>query len=274
MLPRCFGVYDFGDKKLLAVETEKVCVANNTLTFEDYLECRLFALTIEIFYNDGILSELLLFLSQFNINPFEFLKKVHDYRNELPDLLSAVYKEFLKETMEELWESESKLLNFAQNEEIIKRYMEGELGSNLIFKYKALAFIRYMAEIHEVALKTARDMVREKQIDEKGNTLLFLEELMKYSLFKKINLLETHHVYQDIFYFNLISAESDEFQGKPADWELTKPSTLRFDHDNRQKEIIDFHRQEFGVSIIGIGRILSRLHVKKMYRNVAAAAGN
>jgi radical SAM superfamily enzyme YgiQ (UPF0313 family) len=144
VLPRCYGIYEFGGNKLLSIETEKVCVANNTLTFEDYLECRLFALTIEIFSNDGILSELLSFLSQYGIMPYEFLKKIHDRRNELPGVLSELYKEFQKETIDELWDSEEELLEFAKKEDVIQKYVEGEYGSNLIFKYKAIPFVKYM----------------------------------------------------------------------------------------------------------------------------------
>jgi radical SAM superfamily enzyme YgiQ (UPF0313 family) len=274
VLPRCFGVYKFGETNLLSVETEKVCVANNTLTFEDYLECRLFALTIEIFYNDGILSELLSFIDRYDIMPYEFLKRVHDRRDGLPELLSGAYKDFLKETKEELWESEKLLLEYAKDEGIIKKLIEGELGSNLIFKYKALSFIKIMEDIHEVGLQVAKDIIREKQISDKDEISAFLDEFIKYSLYKKINLLECDLIYEDIFQYDLISAESGDLNGKPVDWKLIKPITLRFYHDNQQKEVINFHRQEFGMSIVGIGRILSRLHVKKMYRKVAAIKGN
>jgi len=274
VLPRCFGVYEFGGTKLLSVETEKVCVANNTLTFEDYLECRLFALTIEIFYNDGILSELLLFMAKYGITPYEFLKIVHDLRDGLPELLSGAYKDFLKETSGELWESENLLLEYAKDEAIIQKYIDGELGSNLIFKYKALSFIKFMGEIHEVGLQAAKDIISEKQFYDKDEILVFLDEFITYSLYKKINLLECDLVYEDMFQYDLISAESGDLNGKPADWKLIKPITLRFYHDNQQKEVINFHRQEFGMSIVGIGRILSRLHVKKMYRKVAAIKGN
>jgi radical SAM superfamily enzyme YgiQ (UPF0313 family) len=277
VLPRCFGVYEFGSDKIISVETEKVCVATDTLSFDDYIECRCFALTIEIFYNDGILSELLSCLSHCGILPYNFLKMVHDQRNELPEVLSQLYKEFMQETVDELWDSEDKLLEFAKNENIIKKYMEGEYGSNLIFKYKALAFIKYMREIHGVAFKAARDLIGKKPIAEKKELLEFLEELEKYSLFKKANVLETNQDFEDTFRYNFLAAELNDFKSQLNDLKFSKPVKFKFYHDKQQKDIIDGNAQEFGLSIVGIARILSRVHVKKMYRQVLMSddmAGN
>jgi radical SAM superfamily enzyme YgiQ (UPF0313 family) len=270
VIPRCFGVYDFGGTKLLSMETEEVAVSSNTLSLEDYLECRLFAFTITTFYNDGIMSELYAYLDQYGIKPYEFLKKIHDQRGELPQLLSEAYKEFLRETREELWDTEEKLLKYAKNEEVIKKYIDGEFGSNLIFKYKALAFVKFMDEIHEVALRAAKDIIRAKHVPDEEEALAFLDELIKYNLYKKMNLFETDLIYEDVFHYDFFAAEAVNFAGKPADWQSKQPITYKFFHDSKQKETINFHRQEFDMSVIGISRILTRLHIKKMYRNVTA----
>ena len=67
--PYCKSYQLFG--KFLCSEIDEICVANASMSFEDYLECRLFNLTVEIFYNDGIFQELLKFLRLHNISiPF------------------------------------------------------------------------------------------------------------------------------------------------------------------------------------------------------------
>ncbi len=270
VLPRCYGVYQFGSDKILSVETEKVCVANNTLTFDDYLECRLFALTIEIFYNDAVLAELLAFLGAYGIRPFEFLKRIHDRRTAFPRALQEMYNDFLRETGAELWDSEEELSAFAKSEQVIQKYVDGEYGSNLIFKYKALSFLKHMAEIHQAALDTAGEIIKEKNIEEPESALEFLEELMRYSLLRKNNLLETAPSYEETFTYDLAAAAAGGFQGQPGQWKLPDPEKLRFSHDRQQQEIMNGHIREYGLSIVGIGRILSRVHLKKMYRHVAA----
>ena len=266
VIPRCYGLYESGGDKLFFVETEKVCVANNTLSFEDYLECRLFALTIEIFYNDGILSELLLFLSQYEIKPFEFLQKIHERRHELPEVLSELYKQFRQETMDELWDSEAELLSFAKNEATIQKYVEGEYGSNLIFKYKAIAFVKLMDAIHDIAFSVANDLIISKKIDDRQTILDFLHELKTYSLLKKRDLLKTDLMYKNTFKYDLLSGETYNFEINPGDFKKEKGVEVCFRHSEQQKEIINGNLEEYGETIVGIGRILSRIHVKKMYR--------
>ncbi|RJR32889.1 MAG: radical SAM protein [Deltaproteobacteria bacterium] len=273
VLPRCYGVYQFGEDKVLSVETEKVCVASNTLTFDDYLECRLFALTLEIFYNDAVLAELLAFLGAYGIRPFEFLKRIHDRRTAFPGALQEMYNNFLRETREELWDSEEQLLAFAKQEQVIQKYVDGEYGSNLIFKYKALSFLKHMAAIHQAALETAAEIIEEKEVEQPKAALDFLRELMRYSLLRKNNLLETAPSYEETFTYDLAAAAAGGFQGQPGKWKLPDPERLRFSHDRQQQEIMNGHIQEYGLSIVGIGRILSRVHLKKMYRQVAAVTG-
>ena len=59
VLPRCYGTYEILGKKISVAEIEEVGISNNTLSFEDYLECRKMNLVIQIFFNDGIFEEIL-----------------------------------------------------------------------------------------------------------------------------------------------------------------------------------------------------------------------
>ena len=77
VLPRCFGHYKFGNEKpIIAAEIEEVCIATKDMSFEDYLDCRLFHLTVEIFFNDSIASELVEFLNLFDVSVFYWLAHI------------------------------------------------------------------------------------------------------------------------------------------------------------------------------------------------------
>jgi hypothetical protein len=56
-LARCFGEYEWVDgERFRVIEHEEICIQNNTMSFEDYLYCRVFALTVHVFYNDFVLT--------------------------------------------------------------------------------------------------------------------------------------------------------------------------------------------------------------------------
>jgi radical SAM superfamily enzyme YgiQ (UPF0313 family) len=107
---RCFGNYPFGDQELCAAEIEEVVVGLNTLSFPDYLDCRMFYFTIGVFYLDEIVFELFEFLRSFDIERSQFVRYVHEHGRRFftPDL-EALYRSFEQATRNELWSSRDEL---------------------------------------------------------------------------------------------------------------------------------------------------------------------
>ena len=73
--PKCFGNYRLYDESFSCAEIDELCVANNTMTYDDYLKGRFLDLTVEIFYNHGVFKEYVNFLKEYNINASTLLKK-------------------------------------------------------------------------------------------------------------------------------------------------------------------------------------------------------
>jgi radical SAM superfamily enzyme YgiQ (UPF0313 family) len=244
---RCFGAYQFGDAPIYSLETEEICYATKTLSFQDYLDCRKFTLILELVYNDSILGELLTFLKNTGISPYTLLKEFYDYK--LPPNLSKLFSSFRKETENELWDSEDELYKFASSNEVMDKYISGEYGSNIVMKYKTLGFIKHLKEIHDVAFDIAIKLKPEYKD--------FLSELKTYSILSKQDFFDTDSSYSDTFHY-------DVKQLNPI--KLKKPATLHFEHSAEQKEIIKNALKEFGSDTIGIMRIFVRIHVSKIYR--------
>ena len=57
-IPRTLGYYDIIDKKYPIAEIEEIIVGNNTLSEDDYIECRKFNLFVVTFYNNSIFEEI------------------------------------------------------------------------------------------------------------------------------------------------------------------------------------------------------------------------
>ena len=52
-----FGSYKLYNETIQCAEVDEVCVANDTMSYEDYLKCRFLDITVEIFYNNGVFRE-------------------------------------------------------------------------------------------------------------------------------------------------------------------------------------------------------------------------
>ena len=112
VLPRCYGIYNFDGKEILCAEIEEICVTTESLPIEDYYECRLFALTEGLFYQDRVLVEMYRFLDNFGIKASDVLTKLHTNRQRFSEKLVQLYSSFDKDTRTELWDSKEELKEF------------------------------------------------------------------------------------------------------------------------------------------------------------------
>jgi len=192
--------------------------------------------------------------------------ELNNQKKIFPRNLKKIYDDFLQETVNELWESRGDLQKFTGQRVILNKYIQGELGSNLIFKYKSLALIRYLQEIHDVAFKVAEKIFLEKKPIDKKITERFLTELKLFSLFQKKNLLQLNQSFFKEFNFDFKKGIDVDFQIEPEKLLLEKPQQATFKRGFEQEKIISNQLEQFGKSVVGISRILSRIYIKKMYR--------
>ena len=64
VMPNTMVEYTFFGERFFAPEIDEICVSNSTLSFDDYLECRLYDLTTEMFYNNAMFDELYKFVER------------------------------------------------------------------------------------------------------------------------------------------------------------------------------------------------------------------
>ena len=122
-----------------------------------------------------------------------------------------------------------------------------------------------MREIHDIAFRAALKLLLGKIKNKE--TLSFLDELKKYSLFKKAYVLDTDKTYLADFNFNLPSMEIKNFDVGFINYKLKRPVRILFRHDQNQIDAIQNHIKQFGTTTAGMCNILARVHVKEMYRN-------
>ena len=98
LMPRSHGRYKIFNDTLYSLEWEEICVENNTLSFEDYLECRQLDLTVELIHNTGLFSILQRFCRYLGLSWFEFIKTFYKNRGYHSGSLRNIYEEFVRES--------------------------------------------------------------------------------------------------------------------------------------------------------------------------------
>lgn len=264
VLPRCFGQYDVCGKKLVVAEIEEICVANNTLTFEDYLECRRMHLMISIFYNDGVFSGLLKFIKRAGGSFFHWIELLRD--NPAPSRLSEVFDQFVAATKSELWEDRGALAEFIQQPGVMDRYLSGEIGYNLMLTYKSLGMTLYPAEVAEMA-RTAALRVLEEISQDSPENVRFLDDVLAFDTRRMTNIWQNRDAPVTATVTYDIGTFLDDREEQPLNaFRLENPVTYSFELDEAQRNIIERNLMVFGGDTAGITRILSKVYTKKLLR--------
>lgn len=131
VVPRQYSIIN--GKKVF--DTEEVIIGTKTMPFEDYLELRALYFTITVFFNSVEFFPLRRFLSEQDVDMAEWIFAIHARLHEKEDILQ-LYNAFVRETREELFDTEDELLAFYEDQNHFKELTEGQRGDNLSRKYK------------------------------------------------------------------------------------------------------------------------------------------
>lgn len=138
ILPKEFGVYR--SKKIF--EIEKICVATNTMSFQNYLNCRNYSFILKLL-GHTIFRPVYELTQKLGISWFDFSKKLFNvlqekkYKSKFQDL----FDDFCKESNDECFDTYDDAINFYSKKENYEALLDGEIGENLGAKYQAKSFL-------------------------------------------------------------------------------------------------------------------------------------
>jgi hypothetical protein len=151
LVPRQFGEY-MGRK---CFEIEEVCVATDSLSFEDYLDCRGLTLILSLLSHEqfDLISR---HLVELGISRYEHLYYVWKQVSSGETELSKIYNEYIDETKKELWDNKESMYEYFTKRENYEKLLTGNLGDNLVRKYKT----KFLLECCAPAIKIAYSAIR------------------------------------------------------------------------------------------------------------------
>jgi len=264
VLSRCFGYYDILGSRETAAEIEEICVSTNTLSFEEYINCRKLHLIVHIFYNDRFFDSLLKFIQFLGLSPYAWLKLLYD--EPLEGDLKNVFSEFEQHTRKELYTDRGEIEEKIKNTKIIDEYIKGEMGYSLIPVYKGIAMTKCIDGLKIVAKKTTHRLLQKCNKDTLQNKA-FIDDALNFdtsrisNIFQNIDSSPAKKMVYDIGRF-----KNDVKPQNIKVYQFKKDKTIRFSLDDSQKDIIERSLALYGKDKLGIARALTKLHMKRLLR--------
>lgn len=267
VLPRCYGHYSLWGDDIRAGEIEQVCVANTTLSFEDYIELRRLHLIINVFFNDGVFKEAMQFVQALGLSKFEWIMRI--YNHPLSGRFKAFVDEFLEETRHELWVDYDGFEDFLMTPGVIEKHIAGEYGANLIFKFKSVALTGYVSELAEIAQTTLKSFLEEMG---EGGSVDFGLELIDFAAIRMRGIFDLDSPEIDrVFHYDVDRFASDLEVAPLESYARREPLELVFEQTDAQRAQVRSFLELYGADPIGLSRILAKIYVRRLFREVRRA---
>lgn len=266
IIPGCTGIYEFFGKSHPVAEIEEIIVGSNTLSEEDYLDCRIMNLLIETFHNNAVFLELFSMVTAIGASEFDCIKKLFEHPEWYPPRIAEIISEFKRHTMKDLYDSFEEANNYVLTPEIIEKYIGGELGTNELLLHRALLFKEFET-ITDLIFKSVREVLKagdklNDRVDE------YLEELRRFVILRKKLIFEDCTVsFEQSFNFDFVEIQEKQFAVNPNELiRLDSPIKYRFYHDGDQQRHINNQKNLYSQTPVGLGKLIQRSNLKLMYR--------
>jgi radical SAM superfamily enzyme YgiQ (UPF0313 family) len=271
IVPLNFGEYE--RKRIF--DYEEVGVATKDLSFDDYLYLRALALLVESLHNGKPFDEFFKYAKLFDIQPASLLQILYDNIYAAPKNIQKIMNDFIIETKNELWDTEEDLLNYYKKDENFAKLKRGEVGGNLIYKYKSKSLVEAGSSWIDFFQKQVFKSIKQKN-KKIANLELVKSEITEIANFckLKINALlnpnaETKPV-EGIFKFNILKWLNDEQDNRLGEYKtLLNQEKLIFEYTEDQIKIRDDVFKRYGTGINSLSKIVTRIsNLESQFRKV------
>ena len=272
VLPRCYGDFEVMGNRIVCAEVETICTSTDSFSFDDYINARLMHLLIAVFYNDGVFGGVLNLLRGFDLSPFVWLREIYSIILDMENY--GPFGDFISDTRNELWDSKEKLVQFTQDPSKIQLFISGELGNNLLFSHKSKLIFSQLNTLGNLAHSAAEGLLK-KSPNAKENISKILNDIINYhvsvgsSLFdldKTSSYLELSTDVESLIAYS--ESELSKRSFNLEDYIYNEPRMVLIGMNSDAHDLISRMQSIYGTDNVGTSRILSKVHLSRLFRRV------
>jgi len=266
-LQRCFGSYTLLDKTMHVIETEEVVISQRSMPFEDYISCRLYNLTVAVFYNEEVFRELLLFVQRKGYKSSDWINFVFQNIYKTKGVINDLFKKFTKMTVMELYEKPSDIIEkFSDNPKFRNEIFQGIAGYNLLLDTQGEILISHFVDLVDTSINLLELFFEENAAQLTNDESSTLRSLGQFISMKRKNIFNVSE--ESIGHFNSSILPFISLDSTLMD-ENASTFSARFYFEQDTAKFISDQANTYGTTREGIGKIIARSPIKDFQRKVA-----
>ena len=255
-------------------DIEEACIKTKDLSFENYLSIRGLSLIVEVINNSRPFVGLFKYAKFLGIKPSTFIMEVSNSIDGSSKKVKNLIQEYMKETKDELWNSEKEIEDFYSKDENYSKLITGEVGGNLIYKYKSMSLSQgddgWVTHIGKVVKKIANESLKnDSERKEIFNQIEFIVEYENNKLDgvldanSDLKLIKMKTNYDIKSWIQSIDSEA------LSKFKLKTSNVYEFKYTNEQILEREDYFKRYGTNINGLSKIVTRgSNVESLFRNV------
>jgi len=264
ILPRDFVKLSNGKN---IIEIEEVIIANNTLSFEEYVDLRVLAIAMYITNFGVVFDALLKFLHEQNVDVFELFYRSAQLNDSTPKNLRSILEQAKSDTINELWDSPEEIEKHYQNDEAYQRLLKGEDGKNIIQFYHSLILGEHMEEWTEYIISIAKEILEDNnklsdQIKPQFNSVANFCRGISFNPLGK-DRMSTNPEFD--FEYDLINWLKNENKSL-TNFKMNTETKIKFILNEKQFKIVEDKLEIFGNNKSGRSQAIKRTPVEMLWR--------
>lgn len=246
------------------IETERMVYETPDLSFQEWLELRVFHLLLTIYYYEGNFEELFEYMEQNGVKPFDLLMASNKRIPDAPADFANVVQGFVQESQDELFDTPEECVAWAQ--EHFDGLVSGELGGNLLSKYSMLGrFFTMQAALtflHETANSLLPQSGSRHPQEELKAVADYLRSVMLHAPFRES--LEMTPSWESRYD---VDAWRQEHYSQPlSKYRTSEPRFFQTSVDPRKKSLLENRVNTFGEHPSGIGKFTRTMFAQDLRR--------
>ena len=270
LVPLNFGEYD-GTR---IFDIEETCIKTKDMSFDDYLWLRGLSLVVEVINNSRPFAGLFKYAQYWGIKPSQLIKEVYYSLDRASDAVHTVVQGFMHETSGELWDSEDALVAHYRQDQNYAKLFSGEVGGNLIYKYKAMSLSSGAEGWIEHVGMVVKNIIMKMDQKEKslGEIAKEIEVLMAYEKHRLAGVLNAQ---ADLSAIEMtsdyhVAAWIKSKRNVPlSDFALKSPITYVFEYTDAQIADRKDYFKRYGTHLNALSKIVTRVsNVESLFRKV------